>query len=332
MGAEFKQIRIKGKQVAVPAIGIENRTIVAKGKWVKIATIHDENWVEGEAIKDPAAAIAKLCQENFKADLLTFAQRVPDLKPKFNYPIDWDNVAAITLSSYLDWWENRVPQETRKNTRRSAKRGVTVRVVSLDDRFIQGVTDIYNETPIRQGKPFPKYGQDFETVKKDVSQLADRSDFIGAYFGEELIGFVKLVYLGNKVASILSINSKNQHFDKRPTNILMSRTVEICCEKGMTHLLYGRYTYGNKSASPLTEFKRRNGFEKVLVPRYFIPLTLKGRLVLMLNMHQGLIAMLPGGLVDFLVKVRAFLFKKKAKTTEVSEQDNQPARDQMQNA
>src|SRR3954465_13234371 len=122
MGTQFKRIRIKGKQVEVPAIGVEDRTIVAVGKWIKIATVHDENWVEGEIIKDPKAAVAKLKKENFKADLLTFAQRVPEVKPKYDYPREWDNVAAITLCSYLDWWENRVPQETRKNTRRSAKR------------------------------------------------------------------------------------------------------------------------------------------------------------------------------------------------------------------
>ena len=321
MAPHFKEIRIKGRRVIVPSVTIDDRTILALGRWVKVAAVHDENWVAGEVIQNPEAVVAHLKKQGFKTDLFTFPQRIPDVHPKFRYPLEWDNTAVIPLSTYADWWENRIPQETRKNVRRSTKRGVVVRALALDDQLIRGITEIYNETPVRQGKPFPKYGQSFETVKKDVSQLLDRSEFIAAYSGGELIGFVKLVYLG-KVASILSINTKNKHFDKKPTNILIAKTIEICCQKGMTHLLYGRYTYGKKSSSPLTEFKRRNGFEKILIPRYYIPLTVKGKIVLMLNLHRGLMGVLPGVLVDFLVKVRSRLFESKGKRNDYAEQND----------
>jgi hypothetical protein len=303
------EVRIKGKPALLPAISYKDRTILVFGNWIKMAVVHDENWVAGEVIENPEAALAKIKAEKLKADYFTFPQRLPDIKPRYGYKMEWDNVAAIPLAAYADWWEKRIPQESRKNVRRSAKRGVVVRTVPLDDALIQGITEIYNETPVRQGKPFPKYGQDFQTVKKDVSQILDRSEFICAYYKNELIGFVKLVYLG-QVASILSINSKNSHFDKRPTNALMAKAVEVSCEKGMSHLLYGRYAYGNKTSSPLTEFKRRNGFEKVLLPRYYIPLTFKGRIILKLNLHRGLLNLLPGGLLDFLVRLRAWLFEK----------------------
>jgi hypothetical protein len=330
MGVNLMELRIKGKPVMVPSICVEDRTVLVFGKWIKMAVVHDENWVAGEVVKDPETVVAQIRQQKLKADFFTFPQRLPDSKPRYKYPMEWDNVAAIPLSNYSDWWEKRIPQESRKNVRRSVKRGVTVRTVPLDDQLIQGIADIYNETPVRQGKPFPKYGQDFQAVKKDVSQILDRSEFICAYAENEMIGFVKLVFLG-QVASILSINSKNRHFDKRPTNALMAKAIEVCCEKGMSHLLYGRYTYGNKASSPLTEFKRRNGFEKILLPRYYVPLTLKGRIILRLNLHLGLINMLPGGLVDFLVKFRAWLFEKisfllrKKKQTEYSEQDGNEA-------
>lgn len=336
MGIKPLDVRIKGKQVMASAICVENRTIFVLGKWIKVASVHDENWVEGEVVKDPEAVVASIREQKLKADFFTFPQRLPDNKPRYVYRMEWDNVAAVPLSTYSDWWEKRIPQESRKNVRRSAKRGVVVRTVPLDDQLIQGITDIYNETPVRQGKPFPKYGQDFQAVKRDVSQILERSEFICAYFESELIGFVKLVYLG-QVASILSINSKNRHFDKRPTNVLMAKTVEICCEKGMSHLLYGRYTYGNKASSPLTEFKRRNGFEKILIPRYYIPLTFKGKVVLKLNLHRGIIGMLPGGLVDFLVKLRAWLFEKtsfflkKRQKADYLEQNSDDASPQVKN-
>lgn len=305
--AALKEINLRGKVVKVPAVAVENRTVVCLGTWVRIATVHDEVWLEGDSIIDPEAAVAKI-RTALAADLFTFAQKITDTHPKYSYRIEWDNVAAISLTSYLDWWENQIPQESRKNVRRSSKRGVSIRVAKLDDELIDGITKIYNETPIRQGKPFPKYGQDFATVKREVSQLLDRSVFIGAYHESELIGFIKLVFVGN-VASILSINAKNCHFDKRPTNVLIAKAVEIAAGKGMSHLIYGRYVYGNKSASPLTEFKRRNGFVQIDLPRYYIPLTLRGRIFLALNMHRGLVGILPASVVDSLVKVRGWVFR-----------------------
>jgi len=311
--------------VTVPTVRVENRLVLALGRWVRIAVVHDENWAEGEVIKDPTGAVSQLKAAKFKVDVFTFSQKFPNIKPKYDFHMEWDNVAAVPLTTYSDWWENRLPQETRKNVRRSAKRGVTVRSVPLDDGLVQGITEIYNETPFRQGKPFPKYGLDVAAVKADVSQILERSEFLAAHSDDELIGFVKLVYIGN-TGSILSINAKNRHFDKRPTNALMAKAVEVCCQKRMTHLLYGRYTYGNKTSSPLTEFKRRNGFEKILVPRYYIPLTLRGRLILRTRLHRGLIGVLPTWLVDLLIKTRALLIQRTAKPDRIEPSSEQPER------
>ena len=54
--------------------------------------------------------------------------------------------------------------------------------------------------------------------------------------------------------------------------------------------------YGEESPGQLTEFKRRNGFEQILLPRTYIPLTAKGRVALRLKLHRGTWAMLPGWL------------------------------------
>ena len=73
-----------------------------------------------------------------------------------------------------------------------------------------------------------------------------------------------------------------KHFDKRPTNALIAKAVEICEQRGFAYLTYCNYVYNDPDSS-LTEFKRRNGFEQVLVPRYYIPLTLQGRIALKLG-------------------------------------------------
>jgi hypothetical protein len=131
-----------------------------------------------------------------------------------------------------------------------------------------------------------------------------------------LIGFIKLVHMG-KIASILHIVSKGHHQDRRPTNALLAKAVEVCSERKQSHLLYGKYTYGKKTDSSLTEFKRRNGFEKIPIPRYYIPLTNKGRLIIKLKLHLGLLGILPPRLISFLLKLRSeayTLLRRKAHT------------------
>jgi hypothetical protein len=193
---------------------------------------------------------------------------------------------VVQTRSFTDWWEKTLPQVTRKNVRRAAKRGLVVRQVVCDDQLIQGIHEIYNEVPIRDGRPFLHYGKDVATVTREVSTMADRSEFLGAYHGDNLIGFIKLIHMG-RLSSILHIVAKRAHYDKRPANALLAKAVEVCQQRGIEHLIYGQYDYGTRSNSPLTEFKRRNGFERVLVPRYFIPLTARGRLSLRLKLHQG---------------------------------------------
>ena len=71
-------------------------------------------------------------------------------------------------------------------------------------------------------------------------------------------------------ANIVQILSMIKHYDKRPANALIAKAVEICAQKEVSHMIYYNYIY-NDPKSSLTEFKRRNGFEKVLLPRYYVP-------------------------------------------------------------
>ncbi len=308
MNASRTEIRVKGKIVEVPSISIRGRSIVVLGRSFRLAQVHDEMWTAGPVVDDPGTFIGLLSASSLKADIFTFAQKLPETEPRYPYFYEWDNVAAIPLSTFSDWWENRLTQVSRKNVRRSAKRGVVVRMADLDDELIRGITDIYNETPIRQGKKFPHYGKDIQTVGQEVSTLMDRSEFIGAYYGSELIGFIKLVHMG-PISSILHIVSKSRHYDKRPTNALIVKAVERSLQKQASFLVYGNYTYGNKTKSPLAEFKRRNGFEQVDYPRYYVPLTRKGKIILALRLHRGILGLLPPPLISLLAGARARLYQ-----------------------
>ncbi|HEV2452836.1 MAG TPA: GNAT family N-acetyltransferase, partial [Verrucomicrobiae bacterium] len=285
------------------AAEIAGRTVIVKGGWFKIASVRDEELTEGDLVSNPVQFVTELKRTGLKADVLTFFQRPPDVTPRFPYEVEWENYAVVPTTSFEGWWE-KLPQEARKNTRRAAKRGVTVKAVSFDDEFARGIHKICNEAPIRQGRRFWHYGKDFEAIKREHGTYVERSEFIGAYFENELIGFVKMTYV-DKVAFILSIIALNSHQDKRPMNALVTKAVEICAQKGVSYLVYGNYIYGNKKEDSLVEFKRRNGFERLDFPRYYVPLTLKGRLFNALKLHRGPVGLLPGPLLRLLLKVRA---------------------------
>jgi hypothetical protein len=298
----FTEVRIRGKDIKVPATRIGDTTVVVLGRWLRFASVKDEMFLGGDLVGDPESFLRELKARGLRAHVFTFSQKPPEVEARYDYCVEWDNLAVIPTTDYNTWWE-RLPQETRKNIRRAEKRGVTVRTVDVDDEFVRGVTEIYNESRIRQGKPFYHYGKDFETIKRELTTFDGTSEFLGAYKDDELIGFVKLIHMG-KISSIMHIVSKNAHFDKRPTNALLAESVALCSRKGCTYLVYGNYTYGRKSNSSLAEFKRRNGFEKLMIPTYYIPLTLTGRVIVALRLYRGVIGILPPWLTSTLLVAR----------------------------
>jgi hypothetical protein len=128
------------------------------------------------------------------------------------------------------------------------------------------------------------------------------SELIGAYVGNELVGFIRMVYVRNAAMTLQVISLRSQ-FAKKPMNALIAKAVEVCATKRLGHFVYGRYVY-NHVPDSLTEFKRRNGFEEMRVPRYYIPLTAQGRLALTLNLHRPLAHRLPAPVMARLRQIR----------------------------
>jgi len=279
---------------------IENTKITITGNFIKMARIEEE-WYED--VEDPLSLIEALKKSKIKADLFTFWQRIPEIKPKYNYYMEWENIAVIPIQSYNHWWEKQINSRTRGIIRKAKKNGVVVKEAEFNDEFIQGMTNIFNETPIRQGKPFWHYGKDFETVKREFSKYLFREDLIAAYYNDELIGFIFLAHAG-KYAITSQIISKIEHRDKALNNALLAKAVEICDKKKVPYLVY--YYWDDKS---LTEFKRRNGFEMTALPRYYIPLTTKGKIILKLNFHHGVTGVLPEKLLVYLKEIRKKIYK-----------------------
>jgi hypothetical protein len=183
--------------------------------------------------------------------------------------------------------------------RKSQKTGVEIRQVEFTDELVRGIEVIYNESPVRQGRPFKHYGKDFETIRREHATFLDRSRFFGAYHAGQLIGFVKLVH-GRQISNLMNIISMISHRDKAPTNGLLAKAVEACTGKGVPYLQYGT---GNSRS--IGDFKKHHAFEEVLVPRYFVPLTWKGSLGLKLGFHRRFEDRIPENWRNRLLALRA---------------------------
>jgi hypothetical protein len=302
---DISEMYVRGKWTKVPALVIDGKTVVIRGRWLKTAIVRSEEWLETE-VQDPERCILELKSRppNGKhADLFTFGQKLPATRPKYTYPMEWESVAAVHLVSFKEWWEG-LPQATRKNVRRAEKRGVVVSIREFDDDLIRELAELNNDSPIRQGVRNVQYGKSLDQIKKDYCSFLDRSEMVCAHLGAELIGFLKIVYRG-EVASILNLLPKASHEDKRPANAIVAKAVERCAARGVKYVTYGLFNYGNKHDSPLREFKIRNGFGEILVPRYYVPLTAWGAVCMKLKIHRGLLGILPHRVITLGLAARA---------------------------
>jgi len=276
-------------------LDLEGQRMLVEGTLPAIARLEQE-WCDD--VEDPEAVMLALRVVRPKPDIFTFCQRLPDFERKYPYLMKLDAIAALPIKSYSYWFEKQISSASRNKVRKAIKKGIVVKQVGFDEEFVRGMTSIFNETPMRQGRRFLHYGKDFATIKQQFSRYLFREEIFGAYVGEELVGFImladtrKYVYLGQ-------ILSKVSYRSFAPNNALLAKAVERCAEKQSPYLVYASWLNDG-----LGEFKRSNGFQKFDLPRYFVPLTRQGRLVLRLGLHRGVKEIIPQRIVDVLKSVR----------------------------
>ena len=247
-----------------------------------------------EFLEDPEAMLAALRGASSRIDLFTFTQHLPHTTPKHRYPMEWDNVAAVPVSTFDHWWNRQVNGKTRNMVRRAEKAGLAVREVAFDDALVEGISAVYDETPIRQGRAFWHYRKSLDAVRRENGTFLERSTFLGAFVGDRLVGYAKLVCDESRSqAGLMQILSMIRHRDKAPTNALIAQAVRSCAERGIPYLVYANFAYGRKQPDSLAEFKQHNGFQKIDVPRYYVPFTLAGRVALRLRLHRGVTDLVP---------------------------------------
>ncbi|HEY1341483.1 MAG TPA: hypothetical protein VGF59_28430 [Bryobacteraceae bacterium] len=282
---------------------------IVSGRFIRTARIDGDGY---RFFEDPAPIVAALRESGHRVDLFTFIQRLPDTEPRHGYPMEWDNVAALELKSFDHWWNQQLGFKARNKAKQAEKKGVVLREVQFDESLARGIWEIYNETPIRQGRKFFNYGKTLETVRREASTFLDCSVFIGAFFEDKLIGFTKSTFdETGRQAGLMHIISTIEHRDKAPTNALIAHTVRACADRGVRYLVYANFAYGNKTHDSLSDFKERNAFQRIDVPRYYIPLNPCGQLALHCRLHLSLHHHLPETLINTYRKHRAAWYSRK---------------------
>ena len=148
-----------------------------------------------------------------------------------------------------------------------------------------------------------------EEVINEFSPDLECSKFLVAYFNKEIIGFIKLL-LHKDYAIASGTVYKTAHRNKSPLIAMLAKVVGICADEKIPYLTYGKYVYGKQGEDSLTQFKRYLGFRRIDVPRYYIPLSLRGKIGLKLGLHHSISEVLPGGVLRVLIRIRTLWYKR----------------------
>jgi hypothetical protein len=292
-------------------IKVCEKDIKVTGRMLRIARLERERY---ERLSDPEAVLNGLRRCGQRVDLFTFMQSLPETEPKYSYPMELDNLAVLPISTFDHWLKHQIRFAPRGRLRQAAKAGVTTREVPFGRELVNAIWEIYNESPVRQGKRFPHYGKDIDTVYREGATHLERSIFLGAFLGERMIGFVKLVLDETRTeATTMNIVSLIEHRKKCPTNALIAQAVRSCAERHIPYLVYMKFAYGKRSGDSLSDFKERNGFQRIDLPRYYIPLTPLGRAAFRLGLHHRFSDRVPGPMSAKFREIRAAWYNRKVR-------------------
>ena len=287
--------------------------INVSGRLLRVASVEGDKY---RFLSDPQSIVEGLQKSGQRIDLFTFIQPVSETAVKYSYPMEWDNFAALPITTFDNWWMKVLGFKARNKAKQAEKKGIKVREIPFDDVLIKGIWQIYNETPIRQGKRFPHYGMPLEKVRPYAETFLDSSVFIGAFLDDVLIGFAKVTWDETRSqAGLMHIISMIEQRDKVPNNALIAQAVKSCADRHIPCLVYSNFAYGNKQQDSLSDFKERNGFQRVNVPRYYVPLTPVGALAFRMGLHHKLIERLPESVIAKLREFRAGWYSRKLQSS-----------------
>jgi hypothetical protein len=295
----------KGKEIPIYKTNYNNIEIIIRGKFLKYAYPINNGMVE---IFDPKNVIEYFDNmKNIRVDYFQFMQKIPNSKAVFKYYFVYDNLAAIPIESYSQWWSKQINGKTRNMVRKSKKSGIEIKSVNFDKFFVENVHTIFNESPVRQGKKFWHFGKSIEVINRQLSVDSKSHTYLGAFYKNEMIGFAGIRRVDD-IGFLGQIISMIKHRDKAPNNALIDHSVLFCEKNNINYLIYDKFDYGKGGSDTLKRFKKDNGFQKYELPKYFLPITSFGKFVCDHKLHLNFTDFIPQPLYNMLRTIRKKIY------------------------
>src|SRR5215467_703213 len=111
-----------------------------QGRTLRIARLEADLYL---FLDDPESMLTALRECGASIDLFTFMQRLPEAAPKFAYPMEMDNLAAVPISTFDNWWTRQISSEARNRAKQAEKKGIVIREVPFDEHLVKGIWEIY---------------------------------------------------------------------------------------------------------------------------------------------------------------------------------------------
>src|ERR1035437_139167 len=115
---------------------ISGKDIKLEGRLIRIARLDGDKY---KFLDDPESVIDGLRKSDARADIFTFMQKVPDRTPIYAYPMEWDNLAVLSISTFENWWAQQLGFKARNKAKQAGKKGVVVREMLFDDALVKGI-------------------------------------------------------------------------------------------------------------------------------------------------------------------------------------------------
>src|SRR5271157_3322374 len=97
-----------------------DKEIKITGKMLRIARLDADKY---QFLSNPEPLIQALSCSDERIDLFTFMQGLPETKPLFDYPMEWDNLAVLPISTFENWWNKQIGFKARNKAKQADKKG-----------------------------------------------------------------------------------------------------------------------------------------------------------------------------------------------------------------
>ncbi len=187
----------------------------------------------------------------------------------------------LPLSKGFEYiWKNKFNKKARNLVRKFLRSGGKVELLKNPLNYVDDIMEINLSKPLRQGRPLPEtYTRKdlvIQILERNIRDKGEHFRVYGAFIKDKLVAYA-YVSEHNGYAYISRFLTHAKYFKYAASNGLLSFIIESLCKEGVKVVQYG---YWSRHYEGVNHFLQQHGFEKGEVRAYYIPLTMKGSLVL----------------------------------------------------